>query len=454
MIRVTRTARDSGDRLSALPALQFARTTALQHSVMVDPAVKYQEIEGFGGAFTEAAADTFRRMPAAAKKEILTAYFDPAKGHGYTVGRTHINSCDFGLGSYAYDMVDGDVALKHFSIERDQKALIPLILAAQKAAGGKIKLFASPWSPPPWMKSNGDMCHGGKFKPEYRKVWCQYYIRYLKAYQEAGVDIWGMTVQNEPEANQPFDSCLWTGEEERDFVRDHLGPALQKNGFGHIRLMVWDHNRDRMYERAKAVYDDPAAAKYVWGTAYHWYEGECFDNVQRVHDAWPDKKLLFTEGCVRRGPPGGQWEDGERYGRAHHQRPEPLGRRLDRLEPAAGLGRRSAQRPRPLLQPDPGRCRLRQARLPAGVLVHGALLAVHPAGCAADHCRLDAERTGGHGLPEPRQDGGRGGPQPVEGGDSVRPEVRQGRRRHRGPAALDHDVLLRRASRSLCALRN
>ena len=166
------------------------------------------------------------------------------------------------------------------------------------------------------MKTNGDMCHGGKLLPEYRKVWCQYYIRYLKAYKEAGVDIWGLTVQNEPEANQPFDSCLWTGEEERDFVRDHLGPALAKNGFGHIRLMVWDHNRDRMYERAKAVYDDPAAAKYVWGTAYHWYEGECFDNVQRVHDAWPDKRLLFTEGCVRRGPPGGQWEDGEKYG--HH----------------------------------------------------------------------------------------------------------------------------------------
>jgi glucosylceramidase len=316
MIRVTRTVRDTQERLAEGPALAFARKTDLQHSVMVDPAVKYQEIEGFGGAFTEAAADTFRRMPATAKKEILTAYFDPVKGHGYTVCRTHINSCDFGLGSYAYDMVDGDVTLKHFSIERDQKAVIPMILAAQKAAGGKIKLFASPWSPPPWMKTNGDMCHGGKLLPEYRPVWANYYIRYLQEYQKAGVDLWGMTVQNECEANQPFDSCLWTGEEERDFVRDHLGPALAKNGFGHLRLMVWDHNRDRMYERAKLVYDDPAAAKYVWGTAYHWYEGECFDNVQRVHEAWPEKKMLFTEGCVRRGPPAGQWEDGEKYG--HH----------------------------------------------------------------------------------------------------------------------------------------
>jgi glucosylceramidase len=316
MIRVTRTARDTAERLASAPTLEFARSTELLQSVMVDPAAKYQEFEGFGGAFTEAAADTFRRMPPKARAEILTAYFDPAKGHGYTVGRCHMNSCDFGLGSYACDMVDGDTALKHFSIERDQKAILPLLLAAQKAAGGKVKLFLSPWSPPPWMKSNGDMCHGGKLLPEYRQVWANYYVRFLQEYQKAGLEFWGLTVQNECEANQPFDSCLWTGEEERDFVRDHLGPTLAKNGFGHLNLMVWDHNRDRLYERAKAVYDDARAAKYVWGTAYHWYEGECFDNVQRVHDAWPDKKLFFTEGCVRRGPPEGQWADGEKYG--HH----------------------------------------------------------------------------------------------------------------------------------------
>jgi glucosylceramidase len=283
---------------------------------MVDVRHQYQEIEGFGGAFTEAAADTLKRLPPAVQKEILAAYFDPVKGHGYTLCRTHMNSCDFGLGNYAYDMVDGDVELKHFSIERDRKALIPMIKAAHKISGGKLRLFASPWSPPPWMKTNGEMCHGGQLKPEYRQVWANYYVRYLNEYRKAGVEIWGMTVQNECEANQPFESCLWTGEEERDFVRDHLGPTLAKAGFGKLRLMVWDHNRDRMFERAKLVYDDPAAAKYVWGTAYHWYEGECFDNVQRVHDAWPEKKLLFTEGCVGRGPKEGQWEDGEKYG--HH----------------------------------------------------------------------------------------------------------------------------------------
>jgi glucosylceramidase len=316
MIRVIRTTRETCERLSEKAGLRFAPKTELQHSVMVDPAVKYQEIEGFGGAFTEAAAVTLLAMPKAAQEEILRAYFDPQKGHGYTVCRTHINSCDFGTGNYALDEVDGDTKLEYFSIARDKKALIPMIKRAQKMAGGKIKIFASPWSPPPWMKSNREMDHGGKLLPQYRQVWADYYVRYLREYEREGVKLWGLTVQNEPEADQPFDSCIWTGEEERDFVRDHLGPTLKKGGYGHLKLMVWDHNRDRMYERAKSVYDDAAAAKYVWGTAYHWYEGECFDNVQLVHDAWPDKKLLFTEGCVRRGPQGGLWDDGERYGRA------------------------------------------------------------------------------------------------------------------------------------------
>jgi glucosylceramidase len=314
-VRVTRTARDSGERLTKLPAIRFAATTAELASVMVDPAVQYQEIEGFGGAFTEAAAVTLLAMPKAAQEEILRAYFDPARGHGYTLCRTHINSCDFGTGNYALDEVAGDVKLEHFSIDRDKKALIPMIKRAQKISGGRLRLFASPWSPPPWMKTNGEMDHGGKLKPEYRQVWADYYVKYLRAYEREGIKIWGLTVQNEPEADQPFDSCIWTGEEERDFVRDHLGPTLAKAGYGHLRLMVWDHNRDRMYERAKLVYDDAAAAKYVWGTAFHWYEGECFDNVQFVHDAWPEKKLLFTEGCVRRGPAAGLWDDGEKYGR-------------------------------------------------------------------------------------------------------------------------------------------
>lgn len=285
-------------------------------AIFVDPTVRYQEIEGFGGAFTEAAALTFAKLPLEMQSEFLRAYFDPAFGHGYTLCRTHINSCDFSLGNYAYAQVDGDVELRHFSIDRDRQDLIPLIQAAQNTAGRPLKLLASPWSPPAWMKTNGDMCHGGQLKPEYRAAWAEYYCRFVRAYEGEGIPIWALTVQNEPEAVQTWESCIYSGEEERDFVRDYLGPALHANSLSDIRLLIWDHNRDRMVERASAVLSDPEAAKYVWGTAFHWYVVDRFDNVQLVHDRFPGKHLLFTEGCQEGGPHLGEWSMAERYARS------------------------------------------------------------------------------------------------------------------------------------------
>jgi glucosylceramidase len=316
MIRITRTACDTGERLSELPPIAFAATANNRASVMIDASRRFQEIEGFGGAFTESAAVTLLAMPPDAQDEIMRACFDPARGLGYTLCRTHINSCDFSLGNWACDEAAGDVKLEHFSIDRDKKAIIPMIKRAQALAGGRLRVFASPWSPPAWMKTNGEMNHGGKLRPEYRQAWADYYVRFIREYKREGIDLWGLTVQNEPAAKQTWDSCLYTGEEERDFVRDYLGPTLERAGLGGVRLMIWDHNRDLMFERAKAVYDDPAAAKYVWGTAFHWYVSDCFDNVQLVHDAWPDKKLLFTEGCQEGGPHIGSWAVGERYGRS------------------------------------------------------------------------------------------------------------------------------------------
>lgn len=317
IIEIFRTAKDTGERLSAGSNLRFTPSAGKTlSSVCIDSRKRFQTIEGFGGAFTEAAASTFYKMEPEAQSAILRAYFDPVEGLGYNLCRTHINSCDFSLDNYAYDEEAGDIGLEHFSIERDRRFLIPLIRAAMKTAGGPIKLFASPWSPPAWMKTNGEMNHGGKLKPEYRGTWARYYAKYVKAYQEEGIQIWGLSIQNEPEAVQTWDSCIYTGEEERDFVRDYLGPTLRSEGLGHVRLIIWDHNRDRMYERAKAVLDDPQAAQYVWGTGFHWYVGDNFDNVQRVHDAYPDKALLFTEGCLELGPHLGEWTAGERYARS------------------------------------------------------------------------------------------------------------------------------------------
>ncbi len=317
LIQSIRTVQGSGERLAAQPPLSFTGGPVPDMaSITVDAGTRFQTIEGFGGAFTEAAATTLYKMLPEKQAEILRAYFDPEAGIGYTLCRTHINSCDFSLGNYAYDEVDGDVALEHFSIDRDRQALIPMIKAAMDVAGGALKLFASPWSPPAWMKTNGEMNHGGKLKPEYRDAWARYYCRYIREYEKEGIPIWGLSVQNEPLAVQTWDSCIYTGEEERDFVRDYLGPTLEREGLGDVNLIIWDHNRDLVYERAKVVLDDPEAARYVWGTGFHWYVVDCFDNVQRVHDAYPDKHLLFTEGCQEGGPPLGEWAVGERYARS------------------------------------------------------------------------------------------------------------------------------------------
>ena len=311
------TARDTGDRLAELPPLALAPATGEPAaSVLVDTALEFQEFLGFGGAFTEAASTTLDTLPPERRDAVLRALFSPTEGHGYTLCRTHINSCDFCLGNYAYTEVEGDVGLEHFSIDRDRRSLIPMIRDALRLSEGRLRLVASPWSPPAWMKTNGRMNGGGRLRAEYREAWAQYYVRYVREYAREGIPLWGLTVQNEPEAAQTWDSCLYTGEEERDFVRDHLGPALRDAGLADVRIIVWDHNRDRLYERAKVVLDDPQAARFVWGVGFHWYCGDHFDNVQLVHEAYPDKHLVFTEGCQEGGPHVGSWDTGERYARS------------------------------------------------------------------------------------------------------------------------------------------
>lgn len=212
----------------------------------------------------------------------------------------------------------GDKGLEHFSIKPDLKYRIPFIKAALEKTGQDFKLFASPWSPPAWMKTNNDMLHGGKLRPEYYATWANYFVRFVQEYEKAGIPLWGLTVQNEPMATQTWESCIYTAAEERDFVKNHLGPALQKSGLSRLKLMIWDHNRGIMYQRAKVVYDDPAAAKFVWGTGFHWYVGDHFDNVRLVHDAYPNKELMFTEGTEATFDAAkvNDWQWGETFGRS------------------------------------------------------------------------------------------------------------------------------------------
>lgn len=316
-IQVFRTVKNSTERLTLKEPLAFGEQATDLAFLRVDANKRFQKIEGFGGAFTEAAAHTYFKMSPEIRAEILQAYFDPSLGNGYSLCRTHINSCDFSLGNYAYTEVPGDVELRHFSIQHDRAQLIPMIKEAAGKTGQTIRLLASPWSPPAWMKTNGQMNHGGKLKPEYRQAWANYLVRYIQEYEKEGLNIWGITVQNEPLATQLWDSCIYTAEEERDFVRDFLGPALQQAGLSErVKLLIWDHNRDLLYERAKVIYDDPVAAPYVWGAAFHWYVGDHFENVQLTHDAYPDKQLLFSEGSQEGGPHHDVWEVGERYGQS------------------------------------------------------------------------------------------------------------------------------------------
>jgi len=221
-----------------------------------------------------------------------------------------MNSSDFSLGNWACQETEtGD-----FSIERYEEAILPMIRDAEAVRGEKIKLLVSPWSPPAWMKTTGKMNNGGQLKLEFRQQWAEYYVTFIKALQEKGFDIWGLTTQNEPEATQTWDSCIYSPEEERDFIKHYLGPALAKAGLSDIRIVCWDHNRDNLYLRSSVILSDKEAAKYVWGSGFHWYVDNAFDNVQSVHDAFPDKHLLFTEGCQEGGPHHGEWEVAERYG--------------------------------------------------------------------------------------------------------------------------------------------
>ena len=162
-------------------------------------------------------------------------------------------------------------------------------------------------------RTNNQMNDGGKLKEKFQDTWAEYYCKYIEFYERDGVPIWGISVQNEPEAVQTWDSCIYTGEEERDFIKNFLGPALKRNKYLDKKLVIWDHNRDLMVERSRAVLSDPDAANYVWGTGFHWYNGDHFDEVQKVHDEFPDKELIFTEGCQEEGPHLGSWDLGERY---------------------------------------------------------------------------------------------------------------------------------------------
>lgn len=322
-IAVFTTAKSTDQRISNNATLQFTpnkQPLETEPTVFIDPERTFQTFLGIGGAITDAAAETYAKLPKNLQQEFLKAYYSKTEGIGYTLARTHINSCDFSSYSYTY-VKENDKELKTFNIAPDEKHRLPLIKAATAMAGGNLPLYVSPWSPPAWMKDNNNMLQGGKLLPQYRQAWANYYIKYIQEYEKRGLPIWGLTVQNEPMAKQIWESCIYTAEEERDFIKEYLGPTLQKAGMGNKKLIAWDHNRDLIYQRASTILEDKEAAKYVWGIGFHWYETWTksdmqFYNLKNVKDAFPDKELIFTEGCKEKFDIDSiyNWSLGEKYG--------------------------------------------------------------------------------------------------------------------------------------------
>ncbi|MBV7529091.1 glycoside hydrolase family 30 beta sandwich domain-containing protein [Chitinophaga sp. sic0106] len=322
-VTVYTTAQNTEMRLAQNGTLEFhamPQPFETEPCVFVDPKVTFQTFQGIGGALTDASAETFYKLPKEKQAELLKAYFNVNNGIGYTFSRTNIASCDFSSGTYAY-VADNDSALKTFNVQHDLQYKVPFIKAATQAAGGTLPLFVSPWSPPAWMKDNNSVLQGGKLLPRFYQAWSNHYVKFIKAYEAMGIPVWGLSVQNEPMAKQRWESCIFTAEEERDFIKKFLGPTLAKNGLGNKKLIAWDHNRDLLYQRASTLLQDKEAAKYIWGIGYHWYETWTgsdmqFQNEKLVNQAFPNINLVFTEGCIEKFDFNRlqDWAIGEKYG--------------------------------------------------------------------------------------------------------------------------------------------
>ncbi|MEO5915975.1 MAG: glycoside hydrolase family 30 protein [Luteolibacter sp.] len=307
-----------GDRLAAVtPSTAEGKA---DYSLSLDPAVSYQILIGIGGALTESSAQAISELSKKQHDAVIQACFSPEKAH-FSLTRTHIGSCDFSVTNYSYDPVPDDVKLEHFSIEPDRKYLLPMIKQALQVPGADFKILASPWTAPPWMKTNGKW-NAGSLKPEHYQTFSDYIVRYIKAYKEEGVPIWGITPENEPLGNGgQWDSMQFTAPEMRDFIGGHLGPALAASVPG-TTLWAYDQNRDKnLIEWADTILADKKAASYVTGLAVHWYQStrdvgpEVLASVSKSH---PDKPMLHTEGCIDSAgddEPVGAWLQDDWYWR-------------------------------------------------------------------------------------------------------------------------------------------
>ncbi len=300
----------SGNKLTKISEFTPSKNPS---EITINPDKKYQTITGFGGSFTESSAYLLNRLSKPNRDKILQAYFGE-QGARYSLTRTHIASCDFSLNNYTYAPVEGDLTLENFSIDEDRDDLIPIIKEAMAISKEGFKIIASPWTAPPWMKDNKSYV-GGKLLPEHYKTFALYFNEYLEAYKAEGIDIWGITPVNEPHGNgNNWESMHFSPEEETDFVQNYLGPKLEAEGYGNVKILGYDQNRAGLKEWVDVMFKDEASSKYFAGTAIHWYEStyDYFpEDLQYAYNKAPDKYLIETEGCVDAEVP--KWQDDAWY---------------------------------------------------------------------------------------------------------------------------------------------
>lgn len=258
--------------------------------IKIYPDIKYQDILGFGGAFTEASGYSLTNTNGDIYNKIINEYFS-IDGLNYSFCRTHVGSCDFCLNSYSY-LKKNDI--NTFSIERDKKWIIPMIKKALEVKNN-IKILASPWSPPAFMKNTRMLILGGELLKKYYDLYAKYLAQYIIEYKKENINIEYISIQNEAEAIQLWESCLYKVENEMEFANNYLKPQFQKDKLN-TKILVWDHNKQSLFSRFDASMK--LDKNSIDGIACHWYSGDYFEEIKLVKEKYPDKLIIHTEGCT------------------------------------------------------------------------------------------------------------------------------------------------------------
>lgn len=285
---------------NALSIVKSGTGSPSANLINIDFSTKLQEMEGFGAALTGSSAYLInQKLNASQRENLLKDLFDPQNGIGISYLRVTMGASDFSLEDFTYnDLPAGqtDPLLSKFSVSKDQTDLIP-VLKAIVALQPAIRIMATPWSAPAWMKTNGKLA-GGSLKPEWYGTYANYFVKYLDAYKKEGIAIDAISVQNEPLHEAAYPSMGMDSAAQGNFIGLHLGPLFQTKGIK-TKILLYDHNWDRPGYPI-SILNDPQASRYVAGSAFHAYGGSV-SAMSEVHDKFPDKGLYFTEIS------GGRW---------------------------------------------------------------------------------------------------------------------------------------------------